>query len=120
MCSLHTISSHAMPSDIHRYSNLTPQDRCVLLRQDAITSLKEIKQFHWTVVKSQGRSHASFLKDCSALDISIDGVQESNKAKRTLMIVSVRFGGGGIYVYRVFNPLIGIKHAKATREDIFR
>lgn len=84
-----------------------------------MTTLNELKRFHWMLVQSQGGGRQKFREDCKNIDLSVDGVQESSKAKRTFRIVSVRFGLA-IYVLRVFNPLQGIKHAKATREDILR
>ena len=90
-----------------------------LLRQDGGTSLAEIKKFHWRVISSHGGTREDFLKHCNNLDVSIDGVREAPKAKRTLLVVSVRLGGR-IYALTIYNPLLGVPYAKPSLETVLR
>ena len=91
-----------------------------LLRQDGETSLQELKKFHWQVMSSHGGTREEFLEQCQSLDLSVDGVREAPKAKRTLIVVSVRFGFSGIYVLKIFNPLLGIPYAKPSVDEVLR
>ena len=102
-----------------RYTNLGGNDNMVLLRQDGWTSLKEIKLFHAAVVRSHGGSREDFLRDCSDIHLSVDGVKESNSGRRNLTIVSVRIGNS-LYVLRVYNPLMGVSGAKPDVETVMR
>ena len=90
----------------------------VLIRQEGVAPLADIKEFHKRVCKSQGLSEAEFLDHCQSLAVSVDGVREAPHAKKTLKLVSVRFGERHIYLYKVFNYNIGVEEAKPTMEDI--
>ena len=90
-----------------------------LLRQDGEASLQDIQLFHKRVMQSQGINRATFLEHCMAMDVSVDGLQEAPKARRTLILVSVRLGGA-IYVKKAFNPLMGVSAAKPTVDEILR
>ena len=69
---------------------------------------------------SQGRSEEEFLNDCKHLDLSVDGVQETKHGKWKFTFVTVRFGGRAIYILKVFNPLQGVSHAKASPDTLLR
>lgn len=101
------------------YINLGPNDKRTVLCQTGYTSLAEIKRFHRKVLASRGVPHEKFLWDCQHLDLSVDGVRETNTGRRTFHIMSVRLGGN-IYMYRIFNPLIGNPLAKPDLEAVYR
>ena len=67
-----------------RLLTLGPHDDEVLLRQEGFTTLKALKDFHWHVCQAQGVSNEAFLEDCWHLSVSVDGVKESQHAKKTL------------------------------------
>lgn len=100
-----------------RFINLTDRDRLVMLRQEGWTSLREIKEFHRSVVRAQGLSEETFLRHCATADVSMDGVRESSSAKRSLFIVTVRLGSS-IYILKVFNYLLRCKGAKQNVYDV--
>ena len=101
-----------------RLLTLEPHDDEVLLRQEGFTTLEEIKKFHFRVCQCQGVSYQDFLEDCWHLSLSVDGVKESAHAKKTLKLMSVRFGTRAIYVYKVFNYLLKNNDAKPTPNEI--
>ena len=101
-----------------RLLTLGPLDDEVLLRQEGFTTLKDLKDFHWRVCESQGLTREAFLQDCWHLSLSVDGVKESQHAKKTLKLMSVRFGTRAIYVYKVFNYLLKNNDAKPTPNEI--
>ena len=102
-----------------KYVGRSDNDHERMLRQDGETSLDELKRFHWNVLKAQNVSEAEFKRQCSAMDVSVDGVQEAAKAKRKLLIVSIRFGSA-IYVKKVFNPLVGVTKARPSVDEVLR
>ena len=100
-----------------RYSSLNAQDHLVMLRQDAFTTLKDIKRFHAQVAREQGVDNRTILEQCSTMDLSLDGVRESQHAKRTLYIVSCRLGNA-IYVVAIYNHLLGVGKAKPNVQEV--
>ena len=101
------------------YTNLTAQHQKVLIRQEGGTTLQAIKKFHHSVAKAQGLTEEEFKEHCRKVDISLDGVAESPHAKRTMYILSVRFGQS-IYIWRVYNYLTGVTNAKPTVDQVLR
>ena len=99
------------------YCNMSADTSQVLLRQDGWTSLKAIREFHRTICDSRGVTYDVFHEHCMNADVSVDGVRESEKGRRTLTIVSVRFGHG-LYVWKVYNPLVGNAAAKPDVETV--
>lgn len=101
------------------YINLGPNDKRIVLRQDGYTTLKDIKKFHRKVLKSRGVADEVFQRHCMNLDLSVDGVRETNYGQRTFSIMSARLGAT-IYILKVHNYLIGNADSKPTLEESFR
>lgn len=101
-----------------RLFNLTNQDHLVLLRLEGSAKLSAIKRFHWSVARAQGLTREQYGHHCRTVDLSLDGVKESAHAKRSLYIVTVRFGRS-IYPYKVFNFLVGC-NAKPSLHEVLR
>ncbi len=59
------------------------------------------------------------LEHLKETQILADGVRESNKGKRTFVIVSLRIRNC-IYPYKIFNPLIGVPESKPSPVDVMR
>ena len=111
-----------LPTIPLRYLRFTASDGLVLLRQDSSTTLSEIKKFHARKLQALQYPEGALLEHCQKLDMAMDGVQECAKGRRTLVVVTVRLGGGSgpIYPWKVLNPLIGNANAKQTADDILR
>ena len=90
-----------------------------MLRQDGRTTLQELKRFHWGQCQKHGADRRMFLNHLWNMDFSSDGVKESNCSQRTLLICSIRLGRS-VYLYQVFNPLLGNPDAKPTIDDVLR
>lgn len=91
-----------------------------LLRQDGLVRLSDLKAFHGKRLKALGKGRDVLLAHCACLDVSIDGVKESNHGNMTFFIVSVRFGGGAIYLWRVYHHVLGDANAKPSIEETLR
>ena len=100
--------------------SLGPLSHQQLLRQEGHASLQDIKRFHLAVTKSQGLSMERFLEDCQTLTISVDGVAEASGAKRTMKIVTARFGRQAIYVLAVYSYILKNDFAKPTPEELLK
>lgn len=90
-----------------------------LLCQDTTTTVEEVKQFHKKTCVAQGVSHEDFLSQCGQMDLSMDGVKESNSSKRNFWFVSLRLGTA-IYLLKAYNPLMGHTNAKPTADRMLR
>ncbi len=98
---------------------LRPMDGQKLLRTDSFVNLGDIVVFHREIHLKQGYSEAQVKKQLKTMDISIDGVRESQKGQRKLVVVSVRFLGC-IYLWRVYNPLVGDEPSKPSMDEILQ
>ena len=103
-----------------RLTNLGENNHTVLLRQEGYTTLSQIKRFHAAACKSQGIPYAKFLEHCNGVVLSIDGVCEAPHAKRTLRLVTVRFGPKSVYVARVLNYLLKVDGAKPSLDEVLK
>ena len=94
--------------------------RCkrTLVRQEGHVRLSDVKLFHRAVLRSQGLSTAQWKEDCQSLTISVDGVAESKHAKRTMKLVTCRFGKLAIYVISVHSYLLKREFAKPTPAEL--
>ncbi len=97
------------------YRDLRPGGPKQLLSTEAYVSLRNIK----TTYLLRHRDKERALLDLKETQISADGVKESNKGKRTFVIVSLRIKDC-IYPYRIFNPLIGVANSKPSPVDVLR
>ncbi len=97
------------------YQSLRPGGPKRLLTTEAYVSLRHIK----TTYLLRHRDKEGAIRDLQETQISADGVKESNKGKRTFVIVSLRIKDC-IYPYRIFNPLIGVSESKPSPVDVLR
>lgn len=100
------------------YHVMTWESTFRLLRQDVMTTIAEVKAFHRRVCLAQERSYESFLSDCQSVDLSVDGVKESNHGPRKFVFVTARFGKNWFYLLKIMNPLMGDNMAKPSPEDL--
>lgn len=101
-----------------KYWNLGENTNQKVLRVHAYIKLRDVKAHH--LKKHRGRegfTEESLKRDLAQATLSLDGVKESNHGKRTFIIVTIRFGSC-IYLWRVFNPLLGDKSAAMNPEDL--
>ncbi len=86
-----------------------------LLRMESYVHLSDIKRCYLRT-HGAGIDKKEHFGNCQ---VSVDGVKESAKGKRTFIIVTMRIRDC-IYVYRVFNPLLGNNASKPSPVDILR
>ena len=77
-----------------------------VIREEAYVLLQDIKRHHEGVHAQKGISRETLREHYENCAMSIDGVQESHKGKKKFHVVSLRLGTC-IYLYKIFNPLIG-------------
>ncbi len=97
------------------YFNLPATSRTKLLRQETHVSLTDFKKMYKDVHGNSEEVKQQLL-NC---DISADGVAESKSRARTFVVVSIQIGTC-IYIYRIFNHLIGVNESKATVLELLR
>ena len=90
-----------------------------LLRTTAYVSLSEIKDHHKQLHEQLGIGEEQTRHDLLHAHVSVDGVQESKKGTRSLIIVSIRLGAC-IYLHSVWNPLIGVPSSRPSPTDLLR
>ncbi len=77
-----------------------------VIREEAYVHLRDIKRHHEGVHANKGITRETLREHYGNCAMSIDGVQESHKGKKKFHVVSLRLGSC-IYLYKIFNPLIG-------------
>ncbi len=102
-----------------RVLNLPNDGDIRVLREESYVTLRGIKDHHEKIHVSQGIPLETVREEYKSCVLSIDGVQETRKGKKTFHVVSLQIGGC-IYIYRVLNPLVKDKAAKLTVEDVLR
>ena len=97
-----------------RYLNIPPTSNQKLLRMESYVRLVDIKR---SFIKNHGTDNLKeHLANCH---VSVDGVKESAKGRRTFIIVTLRIHNC-LYLYRVFNPLIGNQASKPSPVELLR
>ncbi len=94
-----------------KYLHPTINTHYVPVRTEAYTTLKDIKKHH-------EMTHPFITQEELEIDykntaVGIDGVLEANHGSRTLIVVSVMFGGC-IYIWKIYNPYKNCVGAKPT------
>ncbi len=77
-----------------------------VIREEAYVHLRDIKRHHEGVHANKGVTMETLREHYGNCALSVDGVQESHKGKKKFHVVSLRLGSC-IYLYKIFNPLIG-------------
>ncbi len=77
-----------------------------VIREEAYVSLQDIKRHHEGIHAMRGITRETLKEHYQNCAMSVDGVQESHKGKKKFHVVSLRLGSC-IYLYKIFNPLIG-------------
>ena len=90
-----------------------------LLRTTAYVTLSEIKEHHKQLHERLGIGQQQTRHDLQHAQVSVDGVQESKKGTRSLILVSIRLGAC-IYLHSVWNPLIGVPSSRPSPTDLLR
>ncbi len=97
------------------YLNLPPSGNKTLLCTEATVCLRDIKRQYLRTHKSV----PNVMEHLQHTQISADGVRESNKGKRTFVVVSLRIQDC-IYAYKLFNPLIGVSESAPSPKEVLR
>ncbi len=103
----------SIPKD---YLNLPRTGNKRLLSMEAMVHLRDIKRIYLLRHRGMGERALEHLKETQ---ISADGVRESNKGKRSFVIVSLRIRNC-IFPFKIFNPLIGVQESKPTPVEVMR
>ncbi len=90
-----------------------------LLRTEAAVLLSDIKKYHTWVHKKLGFTDEAIQQQLHECDVSIDGVMDTKKGKRTFIAVSVRISHC-LYLWRVYHPLKGVPRSKPNLHQILR
>ena len=77
-----------------------------VIREESYVKLQDIKRHYMGVNAQWGMTVETARKHFENAALSIDGVQESHKGKKKFHVVTIRFGRD-IFVYKIFNPLVG-------------
>ena len=88
-----------------------------LLRTEAYVRLSDIKFHHRQLHQQMGLPPEETARQLLNAHISADGVRESQKGTRSLIILSVRLGYC-IYLYSAINPLIGVPSSRPTPTEL--
>ncbi len=97
-----------------KYLNLPATSNQILLRMESYVKLPDIKRSY--IRKHGTQNIKEHFANCH---VSVDGVKESAKGKRTFIIVTLRINKC-LYVYRVFNPLMGNQASKPSPVELLR
>lgn len=100
-----------------KYLNPTLTTHYYVLRTESHVPLAHIKR-HYEETHQWLTNEELWANYRSAL-IGIDGVKEANKGSRSLVIVSIMFGGC-VFLWRVYNPIKNYVGAKATAQELLQ
>ena len=98
---------------------LPPDSPRTLLRTEAAVLLSDIKKYHIWVHRKLGFSDEAIAQQLHECDVSIDGVMDTKKGKRTFIAVSVRISHC-LYLWRVYHPLKGVPRSKPNLHQLLR
>ncbi len=97
---------HEQDMDAIPKEYLEGQGNLRVIREEAYVRLEDIKRHHEGVHADKGVTRETLREHYGNCALSVDGVQESHKGKKKFHVVSLRLGSC-IYLYKIFNPLIG-------------
>ncbi len=99
------------------YVNLPNRGRIKVIREESYVRLRDIKEHHRKIHLAKGTTEEELRNHYGNAAISVDGVEEGNKCKTTFHVVTLRLGSC-IYLYKVFNPLVGHKVANPSVQEV--
>ena len=88
-----------------------------VIREESYVKLEDIKRHHMGVNAKWGMTMETARNHFKNAALSVDGVQESQKGKKKFHVVTIRFGQS-IYIYKIFNPLIGHPAAQTSLGEL--
>ncbi len=100
-----------------QYLNLPNQGKTRIIREESYVKLRDIKEHHRKVHRGRGMSEEDLRNHFENAAISVDGVEEGNKCKTTFHVVTLRLGSC-IYLYKIFNPLVGHRVASPSVQEV--
>ena len=106
-----------LPAIPKEYVNLPPRGKLQIIREESYVKLRDIKEHHRRIHRARGTSEEELRNHYGNAAISVDGVEEGNKCKTTFHVVTVRLGTC-IYLYKIFNPLVGHKVASPSVQEV--
>ena len=100
-----------------KYVNLPNRGKIHVIREESYVKLRDIKEHHRKVHRGRGISEEELRNHFENAAISVDGVEEGNKCKTTFHVVTLRLGSC-IYLYKIFNPLVGHRVASPSVQEV--
>ncbi len=99
------------------YVNLPNKGNLRIIREESYVKLKDIKEHHKKIHEARGITQEELRNHYENAAISVDGVEEGNKCKKTFHVVTLRLGSC-IYLYKIFNPLVGHRVANPSVQEV--
>ena len=79
--------------------------------------LRDIKKHHSRLHRAKGATEEEIRNHYGNAQLSVDGVEEARKCKKTFHVVTLRLGDC-IYLYKIFNPLVGHQVANHSVQEV--
>ncbi len=88
-----------------------------VIREESYVTLADIKRHYMGVNAESGMTKETAREHFRNAALSVDGVQESHKGKKKFHVVTIRFGQS-IFLYKIFNPLVGHPAAQPSLGEL--
>ncbi len=99
------------------YLNLPNRGPVKVIREESYVRLADIKKHHARIHRARGASEEDLRNHYGNAQLSVDGVEEARKCKKTFHVVTLRLGAC-IYLYKIFNPLVGHQVASPSVQEV--
>ena len=99
------------------YQNLPNRGRIKVIREESYVKLADIKKHHNRIHRAKGATEEDIRNHYGNAQHSVDGVEEARKCKKTFHVVTLRLGEC-IYLYKIFNPLVGHQVANPSVQEV--
>ncbi len=99
------------------YLNLPNRGPVKVIREESYIRLADIKKHHARIHKAKGATEEEIRNHYGNAQLSVDGVEEARKCKKTFLVVTLRLGAC-IYLYKIFNPLVGHPVASPSVQEV--
>ncbi len=99
------------------YQNLPNRGSIKVIREESYVRLADIKKHHARIHRAKGATEEDLRNHYGNAQLSVDGVEEAHKCKKTFHVVTLRLGSC-IYLYKIFNPLVGHRVASPSVQEV--
>ncbi len=100
-----------------RYLKRQKRGRVRVIREESYVRLADIKEHHAKIHRANGHTEEEIRNHYGNAALSVDGVEEARSCKKTFHVVTLRLGTC-IYLYKIFNPLVGHRVANPSVEEV--